>query len=146
MLDGRRNTWEADTVAELCEDDSPRCAAYVKNDHLGFAIPYVHKGRTHDYVPDFLRPARRRDGDDVDRTLIVEVPAARRAAGPTAVEGGHRARLVVRRGQQPRRVRPLGLPRGRPTMTRALGRPARRDRGPVRRPPIIGDPDLSTTT
>ena len=26
----------------------------MKNDHLGFAIPYVHEGRSHDYVPDFL--------------------------------------------------------------------------------------------
>ena len=29
-------------------------AAYVKNDHLGFTIPYVHEGRSHEYVPDFL--------------------------------------------------------------------------------------------
>ena len=28
--------------------------AYVKNDHLGFTIPYVHKGRSHSYIPDFL--------------------------------------------------------------------------------------------
>ena len=26
----------------------------MKNEHLGFTIPYVHEGRTHEYVPDFL--------------------------------------------------------------------------------------------
>ena len=26
----------------------------MKNDHLGFTIPYVHEGRSHHYVPDFL--------------------------------------------------------------------------------------------
>jgi type III restriction enzyme len=29
-------------------------AAFVKNSGLGFAIPYLHNGRPHDFVPDFL--------------------------------------------------------------------------------------------
>lgn len=28
--------------------------AFVKNAGLGFAIPYLHNGQTHDYVPDFV--------------------------------------------------------------------------------------------
>ena len=37
----------------------------MKNDHLGFTIPYVHKGRSHSYIPDFL--VRLEPGDDGDR-------------------------------------------------------------------------------
>jgi type III restriction enzyme len=29
-------------------------SAVVKNDHLGFAIPYFHNGEFHDYIPDFI--------------------------------------------------------------------------------------------
>jgi type III restriction enzyme len=29
-------------------------AAFVKNAGLGFAIPYLHNGQMHDYVPDFI--------------------------------------------------------------------------------------------
>ena len=28
--------------------------AYVKNAGLGFAVPYLHDGQMHDYVPDFI--------------------------------------------------------------------------------------------
>src|ERR1041385_9510971 len=28
--------------------------AFVKNSGLGFAIPYLHNGQMHDYVPDFM--------------------------------------------------------------------------------------------
>jgi len=28
--------------------------AFVKNSGLGFAIPYLHNGQSHDYVPDFI--------------------------------------------------------------------------------------------
>jgi type III restriction enzyme len=27
---------------------------FVKNANLGFAIPYLHNGQAHDYVPDFI--------------------------------------------------------------------------------------------
>ncbi len=84
-LDGQGgNTWEQ-ILALQCElsDD---VAAYVKNDHLGFAIPYVHKGRTHSYVPDFLIRLHRRDGEDVDRTLVVEVSGGQKSPGPTTTK------------------------------------------------------------
>lgn len=84
VLDGiRGNSWE-EGLAQALEAD-PRVKAYVKNERLGFAIPYVHEGRTHDYVPDFLvrlvtEPA------DVERTLIIEVSGSRKSPGPTAAK------------------------------------------------------------
>lgn len=35
-------------------DKHPVTAAFVKNAGLGFAIPYLHNGQMHDYLPDFL--------------------------------------------------------------------------------------------
>ena len=29
-------------------------SAFVKNQGLGFAIPYLHNGQLHNYVPDFI--------------------------------------------------------------------------------------------
>lgn len=69
-----------------CEHN-PDVAAYVKNDHLGLAIPYVHKGVTHTYLPDFLLRLRSKDVDPAScRTLIVEVSGGRKSPGPTAVK------------------------------------------------------------
>lgn len=74
VLDGvDGNTWEQ-AVAETLES-LPQVAAYVKNDHLEFDIPYVHGARTRRYLPDFLVRLAQRD-DDVPRHLIVEVSGA----------------------------------------------------------------------
>ena len=35
-------------------DTHPAVDAFVKNAGLGFAIPYIHNGQPHDYVPDFI--------------------------------------------------------------------------------------------
>ncbi|MBI3916530.1 MAG: DEAD/DEAH box helicase family protein [Betaproteobacteria bacterium] len=35
-------------------DTHPKTQAFVKNAGLGFAIPYVHNGQTHEYLPDFI--------------------------------------------------------------------------------------------
>ena len=35
-------------------DTHPSVAAFVKNAGLGFAIPYLHNGQMHDYIPDFI--------------------------------------------------------------------------------------------
>jgi type III restriction enzyme len=79
-LDGADgNTWEQLLAAEL--ELNKNVAAFVKNDHLGFTIPYVHKGRTHSYVPDFLARLNRVDGQDFDRTLIIEVSGSRKSPG-----------------------------------------------------------------
>ena len=80
-LDGKDgNTWEQ-ALAGLLEDN-PNVAAYVKNDHVGFVIPYVHKGRSHSYIPDFLVRLHQRDDDPV-RTLIIEVSGSQKSPGPT---------------------------------------------------------------
>lgn len=50
-------------------DTHPTTQAFVKNAGLGFAIPYVHNGETHEYVPDFIV---RLIGQG-ERHLIVEV-------------------------------------------------------------------------
>ena len=44
--------WEQSAAYHL--DTHPRVAAFVKNQGLGFAIPYLHAGGAHDYVPDFI--------------------------------------------------------------------------------------------
>ena len=44
--------WEQSAAYIL--DKQPAVAAWVKNAGLGFAIPYLHNGQMHDYVPDFL--------------------------------------------------------------------------------------------
>ena len=50
MADTRR--WEEQAAYYI--DTNDKVAAFVKNDGLGFAIPYLHNGQRHDYVPDFL--------------------------------------------------------------------------------------------
>ncbi len=44
--------WEQ--TAAYFIDTHARAEAFVKNAGLGFAIPYLHNGQMHDYVPDFL--------------------------------------------------------------------------------------------
>jgi type III restriction enzyme len=44
--------WEQSAAYIL--DTHPAVTAFVKNAGLGFAIPYVHNGRPHDYQPDFI--------------------------------------------------------------------------------------------
>ena len=45
-------TWEASEAFEL--DHNPVVDAWVKNDHLGFEVFYVHRGVVRKYRPDFL--------------------------------------------------------------------------------------------
>ena len=44
--------WEQSAAYIL--DRHPAVAAFVKNEGLGFAIPYFHNGQDHDYYPDFI--------------------------------------------------------------------------------------------
>lgn len=46
------NQWEQSAAYYL--DKHPTVEAFVKNSGLGFAIPYLHNGQMHDYVPDFI--------------------------------------------------------------------------------------------
>lgn len=85
-LDGKDgNTWER-RVAEVCEKlvDAGVITSYVKNDHLGFAIPYVHQGRSHEYWPDFILKFSDAEVPDAPaRYLIVEVSGSLKSPGPT---------------------------------------------------------------
>ena len=44
--------WEQSAAYVL--DTHPAVDAFVKNAGLGFAIPYLHNGQSHDYQPDFI--------------------------------------------------------------------------------------------
>jgi type III restriction enzyme len=44
--------WEQ--AAAYYIDTHPMVDAFVKNASLGFAIPYLHNGQMHDYLPDFI--------------------------------------------------------------------------------------------
>lgn len=50
-------------------DNHPVTAAFVKNASLGFAIPYLHNGEPHDYIPDFIIRLK----TEVPNYLILEV-------------------------------------------------------------------------
>jgi hypothetical protein len=58
-------TWEARVAFQL--DRHPRVAAWAKNDHLGFEVPYLYRGAHRKYRPDlFVRLAS-------GKTVILEV-------------------------------------------------------------------------
>lgn len=44
--------WEQAAAYHI--DGHRRVAAFVKNQGLGFAVPYLHDGAGHDYIPDFI--------------------------------------------------------------------------------------------
>jgi type III restriction enzyme len=44
--------WEQQAAYIL--DTHPAVEAFAKNAGLGFAIPYLHNGQPHDYIPDFV--------------------------------------------------------------------------------------------
>jgi type III restriction enzyme len=58
--------WEQSAAYAI--DHHPEVSAFAKNAGLGFAIPYLHNGQVHDYVPDFLIRLR---GETL-RTLVLE--------------------------------------------------------------------------
>jgi type III restriction enzyme len=61
--------WEG-KVAESLESMA-EVLAYVKNDHLGFSIPYSIDGEQRSYLPDFV--VRYNDGQEQPLNLVVEV-------------------------------------------------------------------------
>ena len=44
--------WEQSAAYYI--DKNEHVEAFVKNSGLGFAVPYLHNGQMHDYVPDFI--------------------------------------------------------------------------------------------
>ncbi len=61
--------WEGKMAESL--ESMDEVLAYVKNDHLGFAIPYAIDGEQRNYLPDFI--VRYDDGLDEPLNLVVEV-------------------------------------------------------------------------
>lgn len=62
-------SWEQHVAKTL--EAMPEILAYVKNEGLGFYIPYVHEGEQRNYMPDFI--CRIDDGQENPLNLIVEV-------------------------------------------------------------------------
>ncbi len=46
------SSWELAHAENL--DQNPHVEAWVKNDHLGFEVPYIHNGNRCRYLPDFI--------------------------------------------------------------------------------------------
>jgi type III restriction enzyme len=63
--------WEQHVAQALEQMDE--VLRYVKNDHLGFTIPYTLSGDEHQYFPDFLADADDGRGPDDPLHLILEV-------------------------------------------------------------------------
>ena len=104
--------WEASEAYQL--DRSAHVQSFARNDHLGFAIHYNHRGATRKYYPDFL--IRLTGGDH----LVLEVKGQRQRTGAEKAQTsggmvqGRQQRwrlwpLALRRIFQPRR--PAGHPR-----------------------------------
>jgi type III restriction enzyme len=68
---------DSDWEAELCRvaEAHPRVLAYVKNQSLGFEIPYLLGSTPRRYLPDFI--VRIDDGHDDPLNLIVEIKGYR---------------------------------------------------------------------
>ncbi len=65
------NSWEQ-KLAETLEE-MPEVLRYVKNDHLGFAIPYTLNGEEKNYLPDFIACIHDGRGPRDPLNLIIEV-------------------------------------------------------------------------
>ena len=74
--------WESAAAFHL--DQHPRVAAFVKNQGLGFAIPYLHGGGLHEYIPDFLVRV------DNGRMLILEAEGGRDEKAEIKVQAAER--------------------------------------------------------
>jgi type III restriction enzyme len=61
-------TWEQKVAQSL--EEMPEVLCYVKNQNLGFFIPYILNGEQHDYEPDFIARIQT-EGEPLN--LIIEV-------------------------------------------------------------------------
>ncbi len=59
--------WEQSAAYYI--DNHEGVEAFVKNAGLGFAIPYLHNGQTHDYIPDFIIRLK----SEPKRHLVLEI-------------------------------------------------------------------------
>ena len=61
--------WEA--IAAKTLEEMPEVMSYVKNQFLGFAIPYQFGNRVRHYFSDFITRIRKKDG--TTSNLIIEI-------------------------------------------------------------------------
>jgi type III restriction enzyme len=80
-------SWEQ-KMAQVLEE-MPEVLAYVKNEGLGFEIPYVHDGRQHSYIPDFIVRVDDGKGAENPLNLIVEVTGQEHEAKKAKTEAAH---------------------------------------------------------
>jgi type III restriction enzyme len=59
--------------------------SYVKNQNLGFTIPYVFEGDERQYFPDFIVQLKMKDREDL-LNLVIEVSGERRKDKTAKVE------------------------------------------------------------
>jgi type III restriction enzyme len=67
-------SWEQKLAQTL--ENMDEVVSYIKNQGLGFAIPYTYNGEESNYIPDFLARVRNAAGEEV--TLIIEVTGQRK--------------------------------------------------------------------
>jgi type III restriction enzyme len=71
---------DSDWEAELCRvvEAHPRVLRYVKNQNLGFEVPYRFQSQTRIYLPDFIVVVDDGHGEDDPLHLVIEVKGYRR--------------------------------------------------------------------
>ena len=70
---------DSDWEAEFCRvaESHPRVRAYVKNQGLGFEVPYLMGAEPHRYIPDFIVLVDDRHGEGDLLNLVVEIKGYR---------------------------------------------------------------------
>lgn len=69
-------SWEQKMASSL--EDLPEVVRYVKNQNLGFTIPYSLDGEEKNYIPDFIACINDGRGEDNLLNLIIEVTGEKR--------------------------------------------------------------------
>ncbi len=121
---------DSDWEAEFCRvaEAHPHVMAYVKNQGLGFEVPYRYGSETRRYLPDFI--VRLDDGGDDALNLIVEIKGYR---GEDAKDKKKHGRGLLGAGrEQPRDLRPVGVRRIHGCLPDRVGL-CREDPAPLRR-------------
>ena len=72
--------YDSDWEAEFCRvaESNPKVKAYVKNNGLGFEVPYRFESETRKYLPDFIVLVDDGHGEDDLLNLVVEIKGYRR--------------------------------------------------------------------
>jgi type III restriction enzyme len=103
--------WEQSAAYHL--DTHERVFAFVKNAGLGLAVPYLHNGQPHDYVPDFVVRLRGQpelnlilEAKGYDPLEEIKVAAAHRWVNAVNADGGYGrwAYALVKKPEDVRRV------------------------------------------